>query len=237
MMENAVADALSLHMLTNDLFSPFQWAYKRGLSSELLLVNMTEQWRIALDANNVVCAVFFDFKKAFDSIDHAVLLNMLNKIGISDNVRFWLTDYFTDRAQFTVVNGTTSSTQHVTYGVLQGSVLGPILFSIFCNDLPNIATEDDNLYMYADDTTIFTIGLTMDIAVNKMHIILHRMFHWCIENRRTAHPHKCEYMILRRSSFVGPMAAVRFGTSSIKQVSHTRCLVVELDDRLSCLRM
>ena len=86
--------------------------------------------------------------------------------------------------------------------------------------------------MYADDTTIFTIGKTTDLAIDRMNTILKRMFHWCIDNRMTAHPDKCEFMILRRSRFVGPMAAVRFGTGTIKQVRHTRCLGVKLDDKL-----
>ena len=114
-------------------------------------------------------------------------------------------------------------------------MLGPLLFSIFCNDLPNIVTGEDKLYMYADDTTIFTTGPTSDIAVTKMNAILQQMLYWCTENRMTPHPDKCEFMILNRSGFIGPMPAVRFGSSLIRQVRHTRCLGLELDDKLSWL--
>ena len=127
-MENVVADALTLHMTSNDLFSPFQWAYKKGLSSELLLTNMVEQWRHSLDNNNVVCVVFFDFKKAFDSIDHDVLLKKVTNLGVSDNICLWLADHLSERAQFTIANNASSNLQKVTYGVPQVSVLGPLLF-------------------------------------------------------------------------------------------------------------
>ena len=98
-METAVSEALALHTTSNDLFSPFQWAYKKGLSSELLLANMTEQWRAALESKNVVSVVFFDFKKAFDSIDHSVLLNKIVNICVSESIYLWITDYLTDRQQ------------------------------------------------------------------------------------------------------------------------------------------
>ena len=79
--------------------------------------------------------------------------------------------------------------------------------------------------MYADDTTLFTTGPTSEIAIAKMNSVFQRMSHWCTENRMTPQPDKCEFMILHRSSFIGPAPEVIFGTSTIRQVRNTRCWV------------
>ena len=116
---------------------------------------MTEEWRRALDNNLVVGAVFVDFRKAFDSISHPVLLGKLQELGVSGNLWSWIKNYLSNRHQVTVINGCTSSSMPVRFGVPQGSVLGPILFSLFCNDLPDIDDlKEGEIFMYADDTTL-----------------------------------------------------------------------------------
>ena len=163
LMESSVASIVTTRVKDHDLISSQQWAYRKSHSTELLLVKMTEAWRHALDRKLVVGVVFVDFRKAFDSISHPVLLHKLQGLGIAGDIWLWIKDYLTNRSQMTIVNGCASEAMPVRFGVPQGSVLDPTLFSLFCNDLPDIADDGEGeICMYADDTTIYAAAPTPD---------------------------------------------------------------------------
>ncbi len=139
---------------------------------------MTEDWRKALDNKQVVGVLFIDLKKAFDSVSHPILLNKLHGLGISGDIWAWIKDNLSNRTQTTVVNGCHSKRVEVKFSVPQSSVLGPTLFSILCNDLPEIFSEDDDtdLEMYADDTTLYAIGPTVDIVTIRLNEALDKFY-------------------------------------------------------------
>ena len=153
------------HISEHNLNHSHQWTYKKGHSTELLLVKMFEDWRRALDKNLVVGIVFVDFLKTFDSISHHVLLKKLQAVGVAGDLWCWIKDYLADRSQATVVNGFHSEILPVKFGVSQGSVLCPTLFSLFCNDLPDIVGDcDGDIHMYADDATIYAAASSPDMV-------------------------------------------------------------------------
>ena len=157
-MKSEINSSIVQHITLNNLISERQWAYRRGYSTELLLIHLTEMWRKELDSGKFVAAAFVDFKKAFDSVSHEILVKKLNHhFGITGSLLAWLKDYLNDRHQFTTLNGTHSDLASVSTGIPQGSVLGPTLFTLFTNDLPS-SIVSGSLYMYADDTTIYCIG-------------------------------------------------------------------------------
>ena len=155
---------------------------------------MTEDWRKALDNKQVVGVVFIDqFKKPFDSVSHPLLLQKLQGLGIAGDIWLWIKNYLNERKITTIVNGTISSSCKVSYGVPQGSVLGLILFSLFCNHLPDIIQDEQGkLEMYADDTTVNVVGPTPDNIVNTLNRILQNLTNWCTENLPTPHQGKTE---------------------------------------------
>ena len=114
---------------------------------------MTEDWRRALDKKQTVGIVFVDFRKAFDSISSDLLLQKLQDLGIAGDV--WISYYLHNRTQTTTVNGYRSCPRTVKFGVPQVSILGPILFPLFYNELPDFAEDTAaNIHMYADNTII-----------------------------------------------------------------------------------
>ena len=121
LMESCVGSIITTHMANHDLSSSNHWAYRKGYSTELLLVKMTEDWRRALDRNVVVGIVFVDFQKAFDSISHLLLLQKLQGLGIAGDLWSWIKDYLYNRTQVTVINGIQSNRKTVKFGVPQGS--------------------------------------------------------------------------------------------------------------------
>ena len=130
--------------------------------TEHLFIRMAEDWRQALDNGLLVSVVFVDFRKAFDMVSHS----------LSGDLWSWIKDYLTNRSQVTVVNGCKSERRFMKYGVPQGSVLGPTLFSLFCNDFPDIAELEGVLQMYVDDTAIYTTAPLPDKVAEKLNAIL-----------------------------------------------------------------
>ena len=138
-----------------------------------------------------------------------------------------------DRHQATVVNGCKSESMPVRFGVPQGSVLGPLLFSIFCNDLLNaVADKNEDIEMYADDTTLYVVARTYDEVAIMLNKTLKKLYEWCCLNGLSPHPGKTEYMLLGRQKFTGPLQDIKLGSNSIKQVLVSRCLVLEIDYQL-----
>ncbi|CAB4045209.1 Hypothetical predicted protein, partial [Paramuricea clavata] len=122
--------------------------------------------------------------------------------------------------QFTDVNDVYSSSQTVKYGVPQGSLLGPRLFKIYVDDLPDNVSEGW-VYMFADDTTGYDIGDNIDVATDKLNQMTGKIYEWCRENKITAHIGKTEAMILSQQPFYGPVKPICFGDEQIKLVTTT----------------
>ena len=118
-------------------------------------------WKEALDNGLKVGVLFIDFRKAFDCVDHVILGEKLKALGVSEDMWIWLMDYLANRTQLTQIDGIFSESKPVKIGVPQGSLLGPRLFITYVNDLPDSIRSGEG-YMYADDTTIYTIGNTID---------------------------------------------------------------------------
>jgi len=135
--KRVVLSHLNDHIEGHHLTSDHQWGFRTGRSTETLLLHMTEKWNKALDQGKVVGVVFVDFKEAFDCIPDSVLLKKLQASGISGGLYDILQDYLKERKQFTIVNSSESSHATTSSGAPQGSLLGPTLFSIDANDLPN----------------------------------------------------------------------------------------------------
>ena len=141
-------------------------------------------------------------------------------------------DYLKHRFQYTVVNSHPSNLDEVKYGVPQGSLLGPRLYTIYVNDLPNAITSGD-VFMYADDTTLYCVGKNFDQVCSQLNNILEQLLLWSTMNKLCIHPVKSEVMILSKTGFIGPVPPIHFGNNFINVVNHTTCLGLIIDNRLT----
>ena len=230
--EAKIGSHLDDHIKFYNLSSINQWGFKAGLSTEAMLLCLSEKWKEALDNNKVIGTVFIDFRKAFDTINHKVLLRKLHATGISGSVYELIESYLKDRRQYVEINGSKSKLKIVEVGVPQGSLLGPRLFAIYVNDLLAAAKIGD-IHMYADDTTVFVIKDTVDEAVIALHLITDDLNNWCYHNKLTIHHDKTEAMIITTSKFNGPLMPVKIGNKIIKYVQKTKCLGIIIDQQLN----
>jgi hypothetical protein len=164
-MEKFIRDWLLQHLKQNHLLSDRQFGFLSGRSTTLQLLRVMEQWTETLDGGGVIETVYFDFKKAFDKVPHERLLAKLRSYGIDGNLHRWIRSFLTNRRHRVVINGHCSDWHPVTSGIPEGSVLGPVLFIIYINDLPE--TVISSMFLYADDTK-----LSREITVPADRVIL-----------------------------------------------------------------
>ena len=137
-----------------EILYPLQFGFREKHSTSHVLLCLTETIKHSIDNGRIGCGVFLDLQKAFDTVDHGILLQKLERYGIRGNVLSWFQSYLTRRSQYVSVNGNVSTTLPIVCGVPQGSLFGPLLFLIYVNDLASVSNVL-KFYLFADHTSIY----------------------------------------------------------------------------------
>ena len=186
-----------------------------------------------LDNDYTVISIFLDFSKAFDCIDHAILLRKLYQYGIRGIANDYFRSYLSDRTQYVCIENELSSTLPITHGVPQGSVLGPILFLLFINDFPH-SSIFFKFTLFADDSNLLSIfkNSTPAMIHSTLQNNLQHVYKWLEINKIKVNVTKCKFMIFSygRKTEIAPL---RFGDGEISETNEYKFLGVYLDNRLT----
>ena len=186
-----------VHLIHNKLISKNQHGFLIGRSTLTQLIQTLEEWTSMLDKNDNLDVLYCDFKKAFDSVPHKRLMVKINSFGIEGNVGKWIENFITGRRQRVCIKDSKSTWVDVTSGVPQGSVLGPLLFVLYINDLPEAITCLSKLY--ADDTKIYqAVNNAKDAEIFQENI--KQLWNWSIEWQLHFHPDKCHILHLGKAN-------------------------------------
>ena len=154
--EKVIYDQVEGYLSDNKLLYDFQSGFKRVFSTDTCLIHLSDFIRFQMDKGNLVGMVLLDLQKAFDTVDHGILLMKLESLGLHTDAVRWFRSYLSDRHQLVDVSGTLSSHAGITCGASQGFILGPLLFLIYVNDMS--AVVKNNFLLYADDSGILVSG-------------------------------------------------------------------------------
>ena len=174
-MESIIRDRLMKHLKDNKLLTNNQHGFMNNRSCLTNLLETLEQWTQALDDGYEIDAIFLDYQKAFDTVPHRRLLSKLLTYGVDGDILMWIENFLTERKMRVIVNGITAKWTRVNSGVPQGSVLGPILFLLYVNELPDIVKS--SIKMFADDTKIWKT-LKTDADVHSLQEDLDTLEQW-----------------------------------------------------------
>jgi len=197
MLEKVVCLRLYSFLETNNILSGSQFGFRQGHSTVHPMVHFLNYVSNALEKKHHVIAVFCDLRKAFDTVDHSILFKKLQKMGIQGAELNWFQSYLSDRKQFVCINGNNSAMKMIKIGVPQGSILGPLLFLIYINDLPFASL----LYslLFADDTTLLASGPDINELFNFVNVELSKVTYFFRLNKLALHPNKTNYIVFSNS--------------------------------------
>ena len=235
-MEKHVHSVLYSYLIKHSLLSSSQSGFRRLHSCETALINIMDSWMEAIDKGKLIGTIFLDLSKAFDLVDHDILLHKLRIYGLSSNAHQWFKSYLTDRKQCTYIEGVYSAQGNLTCGVPQGSVLGPLLFLIHLNDLDLFLTHA-KADMYADDTSFHVSGKNIEEINKRLNKDAGIVSSWCDNNRMIINTEKTKSMLIgskQRIALLGHPSSLSIivNNSLLKNVNCEKLLGVKIDSNL-----
>ena len=216
-MESIIRDYLMDYFLKNKFINMGQYGFIKGRSTAIQLLKIMDDWTECIDNGLQVDIIYTDFEKAFDKVPHIRLINRLKAYGVLDAVIRWVEAFLTGRTQKIAINGTMSSTHPVLSGIPQGSVLGPLLFIIFINDLPDMCNQLSSMYLFADDAKMYKIihSDSDSMLLNESYL---NMIKWCDTWCMKLNLDKCKVLSITKN--MNAIKKYQYGNSNIGILDH-----------------
>ena len=215
-----------------DILFENQFGFRKLHSSYMALMVLTDKLIRSLENGEFVIGVYLDFSKAFDTVDHEILLSKLSHYGIRGNCLNWFQSYLSNRKQFVTYNGVSSPVNRITCGVPQGSILGPLLFLLYINDLGNMCSSTTSI-LFADDTNIFKIGNNLKEMEDELNSELSKISIWLRANKLSLNIGKTHFMLFSNKKRRHYDLNIKIDETKIEEVKKTKFLGVIIDNKLT----
>ena len=201
-----------------------QFGFRENHSTNHAIISIIQKIQNAIQNNKLAIGVFIDLQKAFDTVNHSILLEKLNHYGISDISNNWFRSYLTDRQQFVSIDGEKSDLTLTEHGVPQGSVLGPLLFLIYINDLHQ-CIHNSTSFHFADDTNLLYIPpnrIRNANIVRCLNLDLKSLNNWLMANKISLNSSKTELIIFRKKNIPMPNLNIKLNGVKLKTKSEIK---------------
>ena len=215
----------------HNIISHHQFGFRKGRGTADAVMEFVDECVSAMDDKRHVVAVMLDLKKAFDTVNHRVLLRKLERIGFRGIVLDWFRSYLTDRRIDVCVGGVKSGGKKVNIGLPQGNVCSPLLFLLYINDMFKASGAASCLH-FADDTTLYLSGDDVAVLCSEMSSSLQVVSKWLSANRLSLNVQKTNYMIFSHNSFSDFTFNVNINGSLLRKVHSCNFLGIKIDDKL-----
>ena len=230
-IEKIIHARIMEHVTNNNILTPNQFGFRKGYSTYMPLLLLQDKVIRGFESNKMNCGIYLDLKKAFDTVDHNILLLKLHSYGITGTVLEMLSSYLGDRHQCVEYKGVKSNLRQVDIGVPQGSILGPLLFILYINDFPKISSKFTSL-LYADDTAILFEARSAAELQNNLNKELPKVCKWLRANKLSLNTSKTFYQIYNNSKLTVDINVVLNGVE-IDCAETVRYLGVFIDNKLT----
>ena len=216
-----------------NILSPFLCGFRKGYNAQHALMRLKNNLNKSLDKKESIGLVMMDLSKAFDCIPHNLLIAKLYAYGFDKNSLKLIHSYLKGRHQSVKINSECSSWKEIIDGVPQGSVLGPLLFNIFINDL-FLFVENSDVYNYADDNSLTVADKNIDSIINKLESDIEILNLWFIDNSLVLNGDKCQFMIMESSrSLRNTTQMVSIAGKTIEECKKSKLLGITFDNQLT----
>ena len=232
-LEKLVHKQLSNYLEMDELLVDEQHGFRKGHSTTHAVAQLSNYVSKKLDSRMATLVAYIDFRKAFDCVQHPLLINKLARLGAGGMVLDWVRSYLSNRTQRVYANNVYSPTQVITQGVPQGSVLGPLFYIIYANDISKIV-KNCEIALYADDTVLFTANSNFGKSVNNLQDDLNSLNVWCKNNGILANTDKTKVMVFGTPNMLSklPSYEVKLDDTLLQVVTAYKYLGITLDSQL-----
>ena len=215
------------------LFSENQFGFRENRGTTLAILTLINKVVTGFNENKNTLGVFLDFRKAFDTVNHKILLKKLDKYGIRGNCLKLIESYLSNRQQFVQINEVNSSMQSIHCGVPQGSILGPLLFLCYINDI-SLITKKTFIVLFADDSNVFVQGADLNNMVETLNMELEKINKWLVVNKLSLNIDKTFYMLFRSQRLATELTKeIYIAGKKIDKVKYIRFLGIYIDESLT----